>query len=192
MTGDRITFTAGEQTFTGRVTTDAIEDGGVRPPWRRPCPGPLAGSSSGPAALDGQRVSRKAVRAATLVHAAPRRPARTRGPRSRARARRPCDRRGSSAPASRSAVRARSRTASRPRPDRCPDSRRSGSPGRARRPAPRARCRPADQPGADAHSSSNARAPRIPAQGQHPADVEQAPQHRMHGLDERVGRRAGR
>jgi len=30
MTGDRITFTVGGQTFTGRVTANAIEDGAVR------------------------------------------------------------------------------------------------------------------------------------------------------------------
>ena len=38
MTGDRITFTAGEQTFTGRMTTDAIEDGGVRASLAPPVP----------------------------------------------------------------------------------------------------------------------------------------------------------
>ena len=38
MTGDRITFTAGGQTFTGRVTADAIEDGTVRASLAPPAP----------------------------------------------------------------------------------------------------------------------------------------------------------
>ena len=38
MTGDRITFAAGGQTFTGRVTADAIEDGTVSASPAPPAP----------------------------------------------------------------------------------------------------------------------------------------------------------
>jgi hypothetical protein len=38
MVGDRITFTAGDQTFTGRVRADAIEDGTVRAASSPPTP----------------------------------------------------------------------------------------------------------------------------------------------------------
>ena len=38
MTGDRVTFTAGDQTFTGRVTGDSIEEGTVRASLAPPAP----------------------------------------------------------------------------------------------------------------------------------------------------------